>query len=322
MKQLLITGAAFFAVATQASADCHDGQRAFVDDRNISVCIPTTPQRIVTTVDEAIFVPLYELGVVPVGTTGSTLPDGTPFIRGGMNNVGVDFQTADNVAFIGDYDVMDYETIAAVNPDLIIVGHWGDWFNGDIEKLSLIAPTISINIEERTGFATHDYLADITGTQAELAEVKARYTYQVETLRSVVPDGTTASILVLDSGQLHAFHTWPGLGQILRDAGIDAPDIINDIAEGQSATFSAEVLEQFDADWVFLSYANQNGETPADAIANMDALLPSWCAALTACQDGRVIPVPIVETASWSPDAFFATTMMLISTMGNPLNYN
>ncbi|MCK0096685.1 ABC transporter substrate-binding protein [Yoonia sp. F2084L] len=322
MKHALITGATLAVLATQASADCDDDQRAFVDDRNISVCIPADPQRIVTTVDEAIFVPLYELGVVPVGTTGSTLPDGAHFIRGGMNNVGVDFDTADNVAFIGDYEFMDYETIAALNPDLIIVGHWGDWFNGDIEKLSLVAPTISINIEERTGFATHDYLADITGTQAELAEVKARYTYQIETLRSVVPEGTTASILIPGDGELYAFHTWPGLGQILRDAGIDAPDIINAIAEGQSDTFSAEVLEQFDADWVFLSYANQNGETPADAIANMDALLPSWCAALTACQEGRVIPVPIVEAASWSSDAFFATTMLLIGTMGNPLNYN
>ncbi len=322
MKHILIATAALAPLATQAIADCNADQRAFVDDRDISVCIPADPQRIVTTVDEAIFVPLYELGVVPVGTTGSTLPDGTHFIRGGINNVGVDFETTEDTAFIGDYEFMDYETIAALDPDLIIVGHWADWFNGDVEKLSLIAPTISINIEERTGFATHDYLADVTGTQAELAEVKARYDFQIETLRDLVPDGTTASILVLDGDQLNAFHTWPGLGQILRDAGIDAPDIINDIDEGQSETFSAEVLEQFDADWVFISYANQNGDTPSDALANMDALLPSWCAALTACQEGRVIPVPIVEAASWSPDAFFATTMMLIGTMGNPLNYN
>ena len=280
MKRMMSFAIAMSVMATTAQAqNCDAGLRSFTDDRGVAVCIPENPQRIVTTLDEAIFVPLYELGVTPVGTTGSSAPDGTNFIRGGRNNVGVDFDTADDVDFIGNYEFIDYEAIAALNPDLIIVGRWGEWFNGDVGKFGLIAPTITINIEERTGLATHDYLADVTGTQDALAQVKARYDYQIDTLRKVVP-------------------------------------------EGQSANFSVEALQEFDADWVFLSYANQSGEGPADAIANMNALFPGWCDALTACQQGRVMPVPIVEAASWSTDAFFATTLMLIGTMGNPLNYD
>lgn len=322
MKIRYLSAAMLSCLATQTVAeDCADGTRSFTDDRGIAVCIPTNPQRIVSTVDEAIFVPLYELGVTAVGTTASIGPDGMPFIRGGAANIGVNFDTHPDIAHIGDYEFMDYEAIAALEPDLIIVGHWGEWFNGDVDKMDLIAPTITINIEERTGFTTHEYLADVVGAEVNLAELRARYAHQSRDLDANIPDGVTASIIIPGDGVVYGYHTWPGLGQILRDAGVDAPQIINDIPEGQYAEFSVEVLPEFDADWVFISYANHAGETPADALAAMDALLPSWCEVLTTCQDGRVMPVPIEEVASWSLDAHFAAQLMLNATMGNPLNY-
>ncbi len=320
MRRITAAGLLMALTTPALALDCETGLRAYTHDLG-TTCIPDEPQRIVSTVGEAVTVPLIELGVIPVGSEGEITSDGRPTLRGGLNNVGAGFDDL-GIAHIGSFEPLDLETIAALAPDLIIQGAWGGMpVQQDYDQLSQIAPTIVLEIERRTGFQMHDALADVTNTGDILAANNRRYQYQVDVLRDIVPDGTSVSIIIPGEGEIYAYHAWPGLGQIFRDAGFAHPVIIDNIPEGQSDTFSVEALEQFDADWLFISYANHRGETPADAMARMNALLPPWCETLSACRNDRVVFVPIVEAASWSTDAYYATVVSLIQTMGNPLRY-
>jgi iron complex transport system substrate-binding protein len=133
MNRLIPTVLSWLAVTTPALAlDCPEGQRAFTHAAG-ETCIPVDPQRIVTLQDQNALLPLLELGVVPVGSAGHILPDGSQIFRRTA-----EFDTS-AVAFVGSYEGVDAEAVAALAPDLIVAGTWPE---GQYETFSKIAPTI------------------------------------------------------------------------------------------------------------------------------------------------------------------------------------
>ena len=94
--------------------------QSFTDDLGRVVNVPLHPQRIVSLHDLDITIPLIELGVPPVASHGRTRPDGSHFLRSGVQLTGVDFDNS-NITYIGTADI-DIEAIVAAKPDLIITG--------------------------------------------------------------------------------------------------------------------------------------------------------------------------------------------------------
>src|SRR5690606_41515231 len=83
--------------------------------------IPVTPQRIVALNDQILTLPLYEMGAPVVGSAGRLDADGTAFLRGGMDTLGIDFSNTD-IQFVGLFNDLDVEATAALAPDLITGG--------------------------------------------------------------------------------------------------------------------------------------------------------------------------------------------------------
>ncbi|MEJ6403141.1 ABC transporter substrate-binding protein [Yoonia sp. 2307UL14-13] len=109
----------FATLATPLFAlECDEGMRAFAHAAG-ETCIPVDPQRIVTLQDQNGLLPLMELGVTPIGSSGHVNSAGEQIFRR-MEG----YDTSD-VRWIGPYgSPPDVETIAAMQPDLIIASPW------------------------------------------------------------------------------------------------------------------------------------------------------------------------------------------------------
>lgn len=287
--------------------------RLFIDDLGREVQVPVDPQRIVSLGGKNVTVPLIELGVIPVGSQGTQREDGSRIIRASGVTTGVDFDNSD-IVFVGDYPV-DIEAVAALEPDLII---WPDWQDGiAVEQLEALAPTVAFFTDSGLHDA-QDFFAELVGAEAALAFNRSRYERQIAQIRALVPEGTGASVIQGVNGQMYVCHTYSVLGGVLREAGFTLPDATNAIGEGDCQFFSAESIQEFDADWVFITYRTDREQTPADAVAGMESVLPVWCDALTACREGRVVYLPRAEATTPSYDAAMAIAFSVLTHLSQP----
>lgn len=142
--------------------------------------IPIAPHRIVALNDQIVALPLYELGAPVVGAAGRTDADGNHFLRGGMDTLGVDYANTE-IEYIGGFNSLDVEAIAALDPDLIIGGPYTD--AAVAEQLQSIAPTLIINNNELGIIETMRAFADITGRTGNFEARLARYESNVARTR-------------------------------------------------------------------------------------------------------------------------------------------
>lgn len=270
--------------------------RSFTDDTGRVVDIPVAPLRIVSLHDVSLTLPLLELGVVPVGSHGRTTAEGEPFIRSSAVLTGIDFTNSD-IEFVGNLPA-DVEAVAALEPDLILTTPWQ---TAPVDQLAAIAPTVVLDSGLRRGFAMHEVLADITGTQGNLAVLDARYQEQVAQIRRLIDTGSVSvNVIQGVNGQLAVWHTYGALGKLLRDAGFTFPERVNAIPEGDFENFSAETLPEMDADFVFVTYRTDTLETPADADKYLEEVMPGFCEFLHACRENQMIVMPREEASAAS----------------------
>ncbi|MBK0032417.1 iron-siderophore ABC transporter substrate-binding protein [Erwinia sp. S43] len=289
---------------TCLSATAAEPTQQFTDDLGRTVTVPLHPQRIVSLHDLDITIPLIELGVPPVASHGRTRADGSHFLRSSGLLTGVDFDNS-SIQFIGTAD-MDIEAIAAAKPDLIITEPSR---NTAIEQLEKIAPTVSI--DHLVGGAPRIYskLAQLTGSQKQLAILERRYQEQIKQLKLMVDtQHITVSVIQANKGKITVHHTYRALGRVLRDAGFRFPPLIDSIPDGDRIEVSAERLPELDADYIFDTWRSDTGGKPQEELDAMNAIMPGWCEFLNACRSGHYILLPREETIS---NSFAALSLMV-----------
>lgn len=289
---------------TCLSTTAAEPTQQFTDDLGRTVTVPLHPQRIVSLHDLDITIPLIELGVPPVASHGRTRADGSHFLRSSGLLTGVDFDNS-SIQFIGTAD-MDIEAIAAAKPDLIITEPSR---NTAIEQLEKIAPTVSI--DHLVGGAPRIYskLAQLTGSQKQLAILERRYQEQIKQLKLMVDtQHITVSVIQANKGKITVHHTYRALGRVLRDAGFRFPPLIDSIPDGERIEVSAERLPELDADYIFDTWRSDTGGKPQEELDAMNAIMPGWCQFLNACRSGHYILLPREETIS---NSFAALSLMV-----------
>jgi len=292
MKSLL----AVLAFALLAAPAFAQDTTSFTDDTGRVVEVPVAPKRIVSLHDVSLTLPLLELGVIPVGSHGRTTAEGEPFIRSSAVLTGVDFDNS-TIQFVGNLPA-DVEAVAALEPDLILTTPWQ---TAAVDQLATIAPTIVLDSGLRRGFAMHEVLAELTGTQDTLAILDARYQEQVAQIRRLIDTGSVSvNIIQGVNGHLAVWHTYGALGKLLRDAGFVFPERVDAIPEGDFEEFSAETLPEMDADFVFVTYRTDALETPADAEKYLEEVMPGFCDFLHACRENQMIVIPREEASAAS----------------------
>ena len=283
--------------------------RSFTDDAGRTVEVPADPQRIASLQDLSITIPLIELGVYPVASHGRTTEAGEGFIRSSKVLTGVDFDNSD-ITFLGNLPV-DVEAVAAAEPDLIITTPWQ---TAPVEQLEAIAPTIVLDDTVRGDFGMYEALAEITGTTDTLAILEGRYDSQIEQIKRLIDTGSiSVNVIQGVEGEVLSWHTYGGLGRVLRDAGFAFPERVDAIPEGEFARMSAEALPELDADFLFVTYRTDTLETPDDALGHLENVIPNFCDYLHACRENQMIVMPREEASASSYYALGVMAYTVIS---------
>ena len=284
--------AAFAMLAGLAMPAMAQETRAFTAS-NGTFDIPVAPQRIVALNDQIVALPLYELGAPLVGSAGRTDADGNHFLRGGMDTLGIDYANTD-IAYVGGFNALDIEAIAALSPDLIIGGTYTD--AAVAEQLQNVAPTLLIDNGALGLIETLRTLADVSGKSGNFEARYQRYLGNVERLKSFIGDpeaiSATMTFMFPEAAELWVYRTGLGaIAQVLEDVGFAQPAAVAGLAEPQ-ASWSAELIQGLDADFIFGFYRQQPDATPETIFAAYEKFAPGWCQALTACQNGQFVLLP------------------------------
>lgn len=265
---------------------------------NGPVEIPVDPQRIVSLHDLSITLPLVEFGGVDkiAGSHGRVDDQGQPYIRTVNTLFGVDYANT-GIEFIGVFNEIDLERIAALEPDLII-GRAG---NDDklLENLSKIAPTILIDVVGLDYFGRMHAVADAANLTDEYDRRQALYELRIAESRRLVPNAGDISVSIIQpwpkDGYINGSRTYYALSQVLDDIGFSKPQVIADIIDKSGdAEFSPEFLPELDADFAFSTYeiANSDQASPQQIRDAFEALIPGFCDIVHFCRNHQLAILP------------------------------
>lgn len=301
--------ASLLLAATLSTAALAQDTRSYTDDLGRVVEIPDKPLRIVSLHDSNLTVPLLELGVIPVGSHGRTTEAGEPYIRSSGMLTGVDFDNS-AIDFVGNLPA-DIEAVAAQEPDLILTIPWQTL---PVEQLEAIAPTIVLDSTTRQGLDLYKALAEITGTEGRLDSLEGRYQQQIAQIRKLVDtENITVNVMQGNAGVFYVTHTYGGLGKILRDAGFKFPEAVDALGVGGDDDFTPERLPELDADFIFVTYRAEGGDTPEDARLALEAVMPGFCEFLHACREGQILYLPRDEGHSSSYAGLSMTSFAVLT---------
>jgi iron complex transport system substrate-binding protein len=162
--------------ASASAAAAPSGPWTFTDDRPATTELDETPQRIVAWDESA--AALIELGIRPVGIWGgdSGSFEDNPVLEG------LDLQGIESV---GSWENINYEAVAALDPDLIVTGYFGSSQGGD---------DLGWGFPNQKVFQTMETIAPIVAFENEISAKQTieRHTELVESL-GVDPDATGLS---------------------------------------------------------------------------------------------------------------------------------
>jgi len=166
------------------------------------------------------------------------------------------------------------------------------------EQLQSVAPTLIINNNELGIIETLRTFADITGKTGNFEARLKRYEDNVARTRDYLetPEDISVSMtFVFPAGaEMWVYKNNGNLGavaQVVRDLGFKEPTAIAALPDNET-NYSAELIQDLDADFIFGFYRQQPDATPATVRAAYETFAPGWCQALTACQNGQFILLP------------------------------
>ena len=274
----------------EAVGECEEGFR-LMDHEMLAtdpVCIPENPQRVVA-MDPAIFEVMLLTDQKPVGAVSWLLA----IYSNSYDYLVPDIEGIADVGF-----PPNLESIAALNPDLIIVG-----FTEEYEELSQIAPTLQYTLSGSGDWRRPIEMAGEALNQSEaVAERFAEYEARVAALADTIgdPSEIEVSILRLSPEQLmiNLIESYPSV--IVDDVGFSRPEsqaLSVEEAEGlyESAIggfISLEEIPRADGDVVFVWSQQVTAEQNAEADVYYQEIQdqPVW-QTLEAVQNDRVYRV-------------------------------
>lgn len=289
MKYLILALAALL-LGTPAKAE---ETRLFIDGQGHEVQIPVKAKRIVSLRGEQFTTPLIELGAPVVGSTGllkEGINDGKPFMRGAYDLFGATFENS-GITFVGTPKQPDIEAIAALKPDLILVP---DFASESYQQLSVVAPTVVINIWSNDARKRYQRVADAAGLLPEFEKLQATFDFRLDNARTLTkkllgdPAKVSVAIAEVRGKRFRAYKNYGAMSYLLQSLGFSRPDIIEQI-DGDRLDLSPEQVQAIDADFLVSSYAENFGQPSSELRSNWDNLIPGWNMVLHAPRNNQHI---------------------------------
>jgi iron complex transport system substrate-binding protein len=221
-----------------------DGTRVVTDIDDNPIEVPSDPRRVVT-LSEPTLDGTLALGVTPAGVTSG---------RGQSSVSAYLSDLADDIPLVGGVANPNYEAIANVEPDLILVD--GTSVNNNADVIAILREIAPVVI---TGYAGGDWrvnfgiVADALNRRAEGEKVIAEYErHAAETAeRLAVYKDATFSIARWQGNSAALILNELPPGKALIDLGLRRPANQDRDGRGHAEPVSLENLSEIDADYLF-----------------------------------------------------------------------
>jgi iron complex transport system substrate-binding protein len=208
-----------------------------------AACVPPAPRR-VATLDFYVYELVAALGVEPVAVNE---PDNLPSYLG---------ELSPDVADIGTNDQPNLETLAALDPDLIIA----PTYHEDVyDELSRIAPTVAVYTSEGTRWKESLVkVGEALGKPLEAERLLAEYEERVRSLQVALgaqrSEIDVSAVAVFGDGPF-AFLEGSTAGLLLADVGLPRPPAQR--GPGEFLQITEERIPDLDGDVLFVATPNR-----------------------------------------------------------------
>ncbi|GAB2919572.1 ABC transporter substrate-binding protein [Streptomyces mayteni] len=236
---------------------------------------------------------LLTLGVVPVGSTSG---DGAemipPYLAAAYP------EQADALAettYVGGRVEPDIETIANLEPDLILMNNAGKEAETLYAALSAVAPTVAT---QGTGLYWKQdllLLADALGRTEQAQSWLDDYHADAAAFGETVTDDPTVSFLRRNGDRMRVFGVASFSGSVAEDSGLARPETQR-FTDETSVDISSERLDEADGDWIF--YGVQGGDESEITSQSLWPTLAAVDAGQTVSVDDDVFYLNVGPTAA------------------------
>ncbi|MEK4303266.1 iron-hydroxamate ABC transporter substrate-binding protein [Oceanobacillus sp. FSL K6-0251] len=233
------------------SGDTDEAAEITVDSEMGEVTIPANPEKILASYNEDTLIALDE----------------TPVAKWAIGESVQDYLEED----LADVETIEWtlplEQVLSIEPDLIILDHTLDNYEGSYEDYAAIAPTYVLSEEEVNDWKVRlQKFGEILGKEDEAEQALADYDEKVnqakEELNDTLGDESVAMMWVV-GGKYFLFeenrHT---ADMIYNELDVEAPEIVEELGKGEEAwnPISLEKLSEMDADHlIILGYEDDEG---------------------------------------------------------------
>ncbi len=241
-----------------------------ITDVHGEVEVPLRPKKVVA-LDNRTFETLWDWGIDLVAVPKDVMPGDSPYVKD------------ENVLNIGNHREPNLEIIAAVEPDLVIIGQRFGSYYEDIKELVPNTPVIDLNFDlskdpNRAGESLVEGLKNsslalgkIFDKNSEAEELVKRFDEAIEGVRSAYNGKDTVMSLVVSGGDIgfsapKTGRVWGPMYEIFNWQ--PALEVKNTSSDHQGDDISVEAIAQSNPDWIFVLDRDA-------AISSSDDLLPA-----------------------------------------------
>lgn len=266
-----------------------------ITDAYGTVVVPVNPERVVV-LDSRAFETLAAWGIELAAAPKDVMPGDSPYVAD---------ETVQNV---GNHREPNLEVIAAIDPELVIIGQRFAGFYDDVKALVPNAVVIDLNFDvsenvENPGqklvdgfvnstislgkiFNKNDEAAQLVADfEKAIADAKAAYNGS-DKMISIIVSGGDIGYSAPKSGRV-----WGPIADILGWAS--ALDVNNTTSDHQGDDISVEAIAQSNPDWIFVLDRDASLSSTTDAVPAQDVIDNSPALVNTkAVQEGNIVYAP------------------------------
>ena len=265
------------------------------DSSGNKVTVPVNPQSVVS-LDNRTFETLEAWGIKLAAAPKNVMPADSAYVKD------------ESVQNVGSHTEPNLEVIAAVNPDLVIVGQRFAKFYEDIKKLVPQAAVINVNIDVSAADGTAGdslvngfkdittMLGQIFDKNDEAAELNARFDQALEAAKAAYNGTDTVMSVIVSGGNIgysapQNGRVWGPLYDIF--GWKPALQVDNATSDHQGDEVSVEAIAQSNPDWLMVldrdaAVTSTESKVPAqEVIAGSPALQKT-----TAVSKGQIVYAP------------------------------
>ncbi|MEK3937245.1 siderophore ABC transporter substrate-binding protein [Sporosarcina sp. FSL W7-1349] len=266
-----------------------------ITDAHGTVTVPINPKNVVA-LDNRTYETLSDWEIKLAAAPKAVMPADSPYV------------SDESVQDIGNHREPNLEIIAAVDPELVIVGQrFGNYYE-DIKKLVPNAVVIDLNIDVSEEASTPgenlvNGLKDATTTlgqifdkNEEAKQLNADFDKAIEDAKSAYNGTDTVMSVIVSGGNIgfaapHSGRVWGPMYEIF--GWTPALEVDKSTSDHQGDEVSVEAIAQSNPDWIFVmdrdaAVSSESDAVPAqDVIDNAPALQN-----VTAITEGKIVYAP------------------------------